>query len=313
MSVATLTTKRPRRRGSSLKTTWLHIMLLPAVIIVFIYNYIPMVGAIIAFEDYQLGLGFSGFWRSPWVGLYHFKRIFGDPDFNRAFMNTFRIAVMKLVNVYVLAILMSLLLNEIRSTILKRSIQTFIYLPHFLSWIIIAGILKEMLGSDGSLNAILKTLFDTRPRIWLSEPTPFLVTLIASDAWKEVGFSTIVYLAAITGIDPNLYEAAMIDGAGRWRQTIHVTLPGMMPIIILTGVLKLGSVLNAGFDQIYNLYSPAVWETGDVIDTYVYRLGIQQAQYSVGAAVGLFKSLVSAIMVVVSYRLADKLAGYRIL
>ena len=312
MSVATLTTKRPRRRGSSLKTTWLHIMLLPAVIIVFIYNYIPMVGAIIAFEDYQLGLGFSGFWRSPWVGLYHFRRIFGDPDFNRAFMNTFRIAVLKLVTVYVLAILMSLLLNEIRSTILKRSIQTFIYLPHFLSWIIIAGILKEMLGSDGSLNAILKTLFDTRPRIWLSEPTPFLVTLIASDAWKEVGFSTIVYLAAITGIDPNLYEAAMMDGAGRWRQTIHVTLPGMMPIIILTGVLKLGSVLNAGFDQIYNLYSAPVYRVGDVIDTLAFRKGFQGGDYELGAAIGLFNSTIGFTLIVTSHYLARRFANYEI-
>ena len=312
MSALTLTTKRPRRRGSSLKTTWLHVMLLPAVIIVFVYNYIPMVGAIIAFEDYQLGLGFSGFWRSPWVGLYHFRRIFGDPDFNRAFMNTFRIAVLKLVTVYVLAILMSLLLNEIRSTILKRSIQTFIYLPHFLSWIIIAGILKEMLGSDGSLNAILKMLFDTRPRIWLSEPTPFLVTLIASDAWKEVGFSTIVYLAAITGIDPNLYEAAMMDGAGRWRQTIHVTLPGMMPIIILTGVLKLGSVLNAGFDQIYNLYSAPVYRVGDVIDTLAFRKGFQGGDYELGAAIGLFNSTIGFTLIVTSHYLARRFANYEI-
>lgn len=312
MSTVTIASRKRRNHGCSLKTTWLHVMLLPAVIVVFIYNYIPMVGAIIAFEDYQIGMGFSGFWRSPWVGMYHFRRIFGDPDFLRAFSNTFRIAVMKLVTVYVLAILMSLLLNEIRSNLLKRTIQTFIYLPHFLSWIIIAGILKELLGADGALNTILRSMFNMRPRIWLSEPTAFLVTLVASDAWKEVGFSTIVYLAAITGIDPNLYEAAMMDGAGRWKQTIHVTLPGMMPIIILTGVLKLGSVLNAGFDQIFNLYSAPVYRVGDVIDTLAFRKGFQGGDYELGAAIGLFNSVIGFTLIVTSHWMAKKFANYEI-
>jgi putative aldouronate transport system permease protein len=221
-------------------------------------------------------------------------------------------SIWKLALGIVVPVAVAILLNEMRSNKLKRFYQTLIYIPNFLSWIIMAGVLMDILSSGGAINLILHSL--SLPTVdFLGNAKVFPWTMIISDVWKGFGYGTIVYLAALTGIDPTLYESAMLDGATRWQQIRKVTVPLLMPTIILMTVLSLGSILNAGFDQIYNLYSPAVWETADIIDTYVYRLGIQQAQYSVGAAVGLFKSLVSAIMVIVSYRLADKLAGYRIL
>ena len=262
-------------------------MLIPGVVVTFIFCYIPLYGVIIAFEDYNVGMGFS----SPWVGLQNFRYVFNQPTFTRTIWNTLYMSVWKLALGIVVPVAVAILLNELRSDKLKRFYQTLIYIPNFLSWIIMAGVLMDFLG-----NAKI-----------------FPWTMIISDVWKGFGYGTIVYLAALTGIDPTLYESAMLDGASRWQQIKNVTIPLLMPTIVLMTVLSLGSILNAGFDQVYNLYSPAVWETGDIIDTYVYRLGIQQAQYSVGAAVGLFKSVVSAFMVIVSYRLADKLAGYRIL
>ncbi len=285
-----------------------YLMLIPGVIVTFIFSYIPLYGVIIAFEKYNVGLGFS----SPWVGMENFRYLFSQPTFTRTITNTLFISVWKLALGVVVPVTIAILLNEMRSEKLKRFYQTLIYIPNFLSWIIMAGVLMDILASTGAINVILMKL-GFHSVDFLGNAKIFPWTMIISDVWKGFGYGTIVYLAALTGIDPALYESAMLDGATRWQQIKNVTIPLLMPTIILMTVLSLGSVLNAGFDQIYNLYSPAVWETGDVIDTYVYRLGIQQAQYSVGAAVGLFKSLVSAILVVVSYRLADKLAGYRIL
>ncbi|MGX8698334.1 MAG: ABC transporter permease [bacterium] len=291
------------------KNVWqYYAMLIPGVVLTFIFCYIPLYGVIIAFEDYNVGLGFS----SPWVGMQNFRYLFSQPTFTRTIWNTLYIAVWKLVLGIIVPVTIAVLLNEMRSDKLKRFYQTLIYIPNFLSWIIMAGVLMDILGSSGAINTILKAL-GLQTVDFLGNAKVFPWTMIVSDIWKGFGYGTIVYLAALTGIDPSLYESAMLDGATRWQQIRKITVPLLMPTIILMTVLSLGSVLNAGFDQIYNLYSPAVWETGDIIDTYVYRLGIQQAQYSVGAAVGLFKSLVSAIMVIVSYVLADKLAGYRIL
>ena len=270
-------------------------MLIPGVVLTFIFSYIPLYGVIIAFEKYNVSMGFN----SPWVGLENFRYLFSQPTFTRTIWNTLFISVWKLALGIIVPVTIAVLLNEMRSEKLKRFYQTLIYIPNFLSWIIMAGVLMDILSSTGAINTILAKLG--------MGTVNFL-----GDA-KVFPYGTIVYLAALLGIDPSLYESAMLDGATRWQQIKNITIPLLMPTIILMTVLSLGSVLNAGFDQVYNLYSPAVWETGDIIDTYVYRLGIQQAQYSVGAAVGLFKSLVSAIMVVTSYRLADKLAGYRIL
>ena len=263
-------------------------MLLPAVIILFVYSYIPMAGIVIAFQKYEPIIGFL---KSPWVGFENFRYVFSMQNFGQVMYNTVYIAVCKIVLQIILCILFSILINEVRCTAAKRCIQTLIYFPHFLSWVLLGGILIDL----------------------LSPATGLVTVIIWSEMWKEVGWGTIIYLAAITGIDPTLYEAAKMDGANKFRQIMSVTIPGMVPIIVLSTVLSLGRVLNAGFDQIYNLYSPIVYESGDIIDTLVYRIGLQEAQYSVGAAIGLFKSAVSLVLVLSSYKLADKFAGYRVI
>ena len=282
-------------------------MLLPGVLLVLIFSYIPLYGVIIAFQNYNPGMGFS----SPWVGLKNFQYLFSQPAFLRTIWNTFYIAFFKLIGGIIVPVVFALLLNELISNKLKRIFQTLIYIPNFLSWVIMAGVMMDLLAKNGAFNELLTAI--GFPVInFLGSPKVFPWTMIISDIWKGFGFGTVVYLAALTSIDPGLYESALLDGATRWQQIRYITIPLLMPTIILMTVLALGSVLNAGFDQIFNLYSPIVYETGDIIDTYVYRLGIQQAQYSVGAAIGLFKSVVSCIMVGLSYILADKLAGYRI-
>ena len=294
--------------GVTIKNQWqYYAMLLPGVIFTFIFCYIPLYGVIIAFEDYNVSMGFH----SPWAGLKNFTYLFSQPTFIRTIWNTLFISVWKLALGVVVPVTFAVLLNEMRSNKLKRIYQTLIYIPNFLSWIIMAGVLIDILAPEGAINLILSALgFQTVN--FLGNASVFPWTMIISDVWKGFGYGTIVYLAALTGIDPGLYESAYLDGATRWQQIKSITIPLLMPTIVLMTILSLGNVLNAGFDQIYNMYSPAVWETGDIIDTYVYRLGIVQAQYSVGAAVGLFKSAISAVLVAVSYVLADKLAGYRI-
>jgi len=200
----------------------------------------------------------------------------------------------------------------VRKEFMKRTIQTLVYLPHFLSWIIMGGILIDILSpTSGIVNQFLHW-FGIKPIYFLGDNNWFRYVLVASDTWKEFGFNTIVYLAALTGINPSLYEAAIVDGAGRWKQTLYVTIPGMAPIMILLLTLSLGNVLNAGFDQVFNLYSPQVYETGDIIDTFVYRIGLVDAQYGVATAVGLFKSFVSMIFISLSYYIAYRFANYRI-
>lgn len=291
-----------------IKSQWqFHAMLIPGIILVFIFSYIPLYGLVIAFQDYNPSMGFS----SPWVGLEHFRYIFNQPAFIQTIWNTLYIAFFKLIGGIIVPVIVALLLNELISEKLKRVFQTLVYIPNFLSWVIMAGVLMEILSKSGAVNQMLG-MVGIGPINFLGSSKIFPWTMIVTDIWKGFGFGTVVYLAALSGIDPGLYESAIMDGAKRWKQTIYITLPMLMPTIILMLVLSLGGVLSAGFDQIFNLYSPVVYETGDIIDTYVFRLGIQQAQYSVGTAVGLFKSVISCILVGVSYILADKLAGYRV-
>ncbi|HJA32370.1 MAG TPA: ABC transporter permease subunit [Candidatus Eisenbergiella pullicola] len=291
-----------------LKREWqMHLMLLPGIVLVFIFSYIPLYGLIIAFEKYNPGMGFS----SPWVGLDNFTYLFAQPNFVRTIWNSLYIAVFKIFGGIVASVFFALLLNEIGNKVAKRVFQTLIYIPNFLSWVIMAGVMMDLLATDGLVNRWLTSL-GMEPVNFLGNPEVFPWTMIVSDIWKGFGFGTVVYLAALTGIDPELYDAAKVDGAKRIRQIRYITLPLLMPTIILMLVLSLGGIMNAGFDQIYNLYSPVVYETGDIIDTYVYRLGIAQAQYSVGAAIGMFKSVISFILVSLSYILADKLAHYKI-
>ncbi|MFB5678877.1 ABC transporter permease [Paenibacillus terreus] len=287
----------------------LHLMILPALLLTIVYSYGPMLGSVIAFQDFNPALGI---FKSPWYGLENFRYVMNLPDSFQVVWNTLIIAVLKLVVGLIVPIAVALLLNEVRKELFKRSVQTIIYLPHFLSWVILGGVLIDILSpSHGIVNDFLRWL-GIEPIYFLGSNEWFRSVLVISDVWKEFGFNTIVYLAALTSINPALYEAAVIDGAGRWKQTFYVTLPGMAPIIILTATLALGQVLNAGFDQVFNLYSPQVYETGDIIDTFVYRIGIVDAQYGVATAVGLFKSVVSLTLLSVAYFLAYRFANYRI-
>ena len=284
-----------------------HLMLLPGIIIVAIFSYYPLYGLIIAFQGFNPAMGFN----SPWVGLDNFTFLFNQPQFVRTIWNTFFISFFKIIGMIVVPVIFALLLNEVRSVGLKRGFQTLVYIPHFLSWIIISGILIDILSMDGLVNQMLGSM-GFQPIPFLMDAQAFPWVLIVSDIWKSFGFGTVVYLAALTNIDPGLYEAAIVDGAKRWKQTKYITFPMILPIVTLMSVLSMGNILNAGFDQVFNLYSPIVFSTGDIIDTFIFRMGIEQAQFSVGAAVGIFRSVVSGIFILVSFLLADKLAGYRV-
>ncbi len=291
-----------------LKKEWQsHVIILPGIIFTFVFHYIPLFGLVIAFQKYNPGLGFS----SPWVGFDNFEYLFSQPRFLGIIWNTMFIAVMKLISGIIFPVTFALLLNEVGNKVSKRLFQTMIYLPHFMSWVILAGVLSNLLASDGLINNVLNAMGLSSVK-FLGDAQVFPWTLIVSHIWKEFGFGTVVYLAALTSIDPELYDAAKVDGAKRLHQVRHITLPMLAPTIVLMSVLALGNVLNAGFDQVFNLYSPVVYETGDIIDTYVYRMGMVNAQYSVSTAVGMFKGLVSSVLVAVSWILADKVANYRV-
>lgn len=283
-------------------------MVLPSFVLAVIFCYVPMGGLVMAFQDYKPWLGISG---SQFVGMDQFKQIFMFKESYQAIINTLIIAVAKIIFGLIVPIVMALLLNEVRHAGLKKGIQTLVHLPHFLSWITVAGMLRDILGLDGIVNAFLQKL-GVAPIFFLGEAGMFRQIVVLSDLWKGFGFGMIVYLAAISNIDQSLYEAAEMDGANRWQQTMHITIPGIMPMIIVMATLSLGNVLNAGFDQIFNLYSPLTYSTGDIIDTYVYRQSLVNGQYSFGTAVGLFKSGVGLLLTAVAYRLAYKFAGYRI-
>jgi putative aldouronate transport system permease protein len=288
----------------------LYLMVLPGMFFVAVYSYIPMVGVILAFQNFIPAKGFLG--DQKWVGLKNFDFMLGLPNFTSLLTNTVFIATMKIAANLVFPVLVALLLNELAHPKLKKALQTMVYFPYFLSWVIIAGVMIDMLSpSIGIVNQLIG-VFGIKPIYFLGDPKIFPFTMVVTDLWKSFGFGTVVYLAALTNIDPTLYEATAIDGAGRWKQVLHVTLPGIKPIVILMLTLSLGSILNAGFDQIFNFYSPQVYSSGDIIDTFVYRLGIIQAKYSLATAVGIAKSLVSCVLISISYYLASKYADYRI-
>lgn len=299
-----------RRRGISRAELPLHLMLIPGIVIIFIFHYIPLGGLVIAFQRFIPAKGLFG--NQKWVGLQNFEYIFSMPNTMNVLTNTVVIAGAKIVLNLIIPITVALMLNELQSSKLKRTVQTVIYFPHFLSWIIFGSIIMDLLSpQNGIVNKLLGAL-GTDPIFFLGDNRYFRQTIIWTDIWKNFGYGTVVYMASITSIDPTLYEAAAIDGANRWQQTRHVTLPGMRMIIVLMMVLSLGNVLNAGFDQIYNMYSPIVYETGDIIDTMVYRLGMENAKYSPAAAVGIFKSVVSMVFISASYYVADRFFDYRL-
>jgi len=287
----------------------LHLMLVPGVLILLIYCYYPMVGFAIAFQKF---IPINGLLGSDWIGLGNFRYVLQMPDIWQVLGNTVFIASMKIIFGLAVPILIAVLLNELKITLIKRGVQTLIYLPHFLSWVILGGVLVDILSpSEGIVNQLLNAL-GVDSIFFLGSNQWFPAVLIFSDVWKEFGFSTIVFLAAITGINPSLYEAAIVDGANHTRQAWHITLPGMVPVIVLMATLSLGNVLNAGFDQVFNLYSPSVYQSGDILDTLIYRIGLLDAQFGVATAIGLFKSFVSFVLITISYFLAYRLVNYRI-
>ncbi|GGD70319.1 sugar ABC transporter permease [Paenibacillus nasutitermitis] len=305
IKVSQTANKRKRSR-----VPWvLHLMVLPAVLFVFVFSYIPMSGIVMAFQDYKASLGITG---SPFVGLKHFRYMFENDYFMKITWNTVLFACSKIVLNLIIPFSFALLLNEVRNMGFKRSIQTLVYLPHFLSWVTLGGILIDLLAQTGIINLFLTNVFGIKPIFFLGDGTWFRLTIIFSDVWKEFGFNTIIFLAALAGINPALYEAAEVDGASRLKQTMHITIPSLIPILIVVATLALGNVLNANFDQVFNLYSPMIYQQGDIIDTFVYREGLLSGQFSFATAVSLFKSMISLILIIVSYRLAYRFAGYRI-
>lgn len=283
-------------------------MLFPGVILLFIFTVIPLGGVVIAFQNYYPTKGILG---SKWVGLDNFRYMFLMPDSKQIFVNTIVIAVAKIIFGIIVSVLFALLLNEVKNAIFKKTIQTIVYMPYFLSWVILGSVFVSLLSLDGGINRILESL-NIEPISFLGSNKWFRTVIVFTDVWKNFGYGAIVYLAALLAIDLNLYEAATIDGANRFQRLVHITLPGLVPIIILMSVLSLGNVLNAGFDQIFNMYNPMVYETGDIIDTYVYRAGLLDMQYSLSTAVGLLKSVVSVILIFFSNFLARRFAGYHI-
>ena len=285
-----------------------HVMMLPGMIILIAFYFVPMLGCCMAFQDFIPAKGILG---SKWIGFENFKYMFSLPDSRRIFVNTLAIACGKIIIGTLVPIIFALLLNEIRIKWFKRVSQTIVYLPHFLSWIVLAAVIRNLFAYDGPINQLMESLHMT-PVLFLGSNQWFRPLLIGTDVWKEFGYNSVVYLAALTSIDTGLYEAASIDGANRFKQMIHITLPGILPIVLLMSAINVSNILNAGFDQIFNLYNPVVYETGDIIDTYVYRAGLFDMQFSFATAVGLLKSVVGCILLISCNQMAKKFTDQKI-
>ena len=269
------------------------VMLLPCLLVLIIFSYVPMIGLVIAFKNYSMADGILG---SPWIGLENFQRLFSNPDFPRAFRNTIVISFLRLVFGFCSPLILALMLNELRITWYKRGVQVLTYLPYFFSWVMLGGIFLMLFSINGPINAVLKTVGITGIS-FLGSDKWFIVILIATGIWQVVGYGAVIYLAALAGISPTLYEVAAIDGAGRWRQTLHITLPCLVPTMVVLFILSLGHILNAGFDQIYNMYNPLVYDVADILDTYVLRRMLS-FDYDLATAAGLFKSVIGLLLIV---------------
>jgi putative aldouronate transport system permease protein len=284
------------------------LMLLPGLLWLAFFNLLPMYGVLMAFKDFNPGLGI---FRSEWIGLDNFRYMFELDDSKQVFQNTVFIALLKMIGNLTVPLIFALMLNEVKNRLFTRSVQTIVYLPHFLSWVIVAGIMLDILSYSGPVNQIL-ALFGFEPTLFFAHAELFPWLVVFSDVWKEFGFAAIIYFAALTSINPEMYEAAAIDGASQFKRLTSITLPSILPVAVLLGTLSLGNILNAGFDQIFNLYNPSVYSTGDIIDTWVYRAGLLDMQYGLATAVGLLKSVVGLVLISVSYGLAYRFANYRI-
>lgn len=283
------------------KHKYMYLMLVPAIVYYVIFCYVPMYGASIAFKDFN---PMQGIMKSPWVGFDVFEQLFGMSKFYSVFWNTIRISLIRLIFGFPFPIIVALMLNELRWNRVKRVIQTAIYIPNFISWVVLGGIMTSLLSMDsGIVNGIIKML-GFQPIGFLTDERYFVPTMVVSMIWKTFGWNTIIYLAAMTGIDPQLYEAATVDGANRWQRLLHITLPCIRSTIIVVLITRIGSLMQAGFEQIFVLYHPGVYGTADIIDTYVYRMGLQEGKFELASAVGLFKSVVNFILVIIANKTA---------
>ncbi|MDR1641563.1 MAG: ABC transporter permease subunit [Clostridiales bacterium] len=284
------------------KYRWLYLLLLPGAVFFFVFKYMPIFGLRIAFMDYnQYDVS-----KSTWVGLAQFQRLFSRQSFNPVLFNTLKISMLKLLFGFPVPVILALLLNEMRSLAFKKTAQTLLYLPYFISWVIMAGIVMTLLDpTTGLITQFIKYLTGKDIMV-LSNATYFVPMLVITDIYKGMGWGTIIYFASISGIDPQLYEATAIDGAGKLKQALHVTIPGILPTIIIMFIMNCGNILNAGFDQIFMLYSSTVYKVADIIDTYVYRMGIEKNDYAFSTAAGMFKSVVAFVLIAIVNQLAKK-------
>ena len=283
----------------------LYAMLLVPLCALLLFAYAPMLGLVIAFQDFDI---FEGFFNSPWAGFTHFRALFALQEFPRVLRNTLFISLYKLLFYFPMPILLAIFLNEVSSNGFRRSVQTIVYLPHFISWAVVSGLVFDLLSSNGAINMLLLRMGGERVN-FMTQPGYFRSIVVLSAIWKEVGYGAIVYLAAITGIDPTLYEAATVDGAGRIRRIVHITLPGMSSVCVLMLLLRLGTVMDANFEQIFTLLNPTVMDTGDVLATYIYRNGLTQMRYSYATAAGLFNSVVAFALVFASNGISRQVVG----
>jgi putative aldouronate transport system permease protein len=312
MSATEALLERKQVRAEAKKGRWrlfrsnidLYILLIPGLLFLLLFKYTPMYGVIIAFMDFNIFDGFTG---SEWVGLKHFGKLFHSDEFLHVFLNTLIISIYKIVLLFPVPIAIALFLNEIRRMWFKRTVQTIIFLPHFLSWVIISGLFITILSPSGGLVNNMIQALGGQPISFFLDNDFFRSVLVFTAGWKESGWNAIIFIAAIAGIEQEQYEAASIDGAGRIRQMLHITLPGIMPTIILVLVLRLGHLLDAGTEQILTMYNSVVYESGDVIGTFVYRQGLGQQDYSFSTAVGLFNSVVGFILIILGNELSKKL------
>lgn len=293
------------------KNTDLYLMSIPGLLFLVVYKFVPLYGLTLAFKDFNLFIGnniVDSVMKSPWVGWKHFDRIFHDQAFFQVITNTLLISLYKLVFLFPVPIVIALMLNELRLKWMKRWIQTIVYMPHFLSWVIIFGLFYSLLGSYGMVNQLLGA-WGIESISFFSDTSWFRTLLVFTDGWKDTGWNTILFLAAMTSIDPQLYEAAIVDGAGRFKRMWHITVPSIVPVILLVFVLRLGQVLNAGFEQVLVMYNPAVYDVADIIQTYVYRIGLGKLDFSLSTALGLFESVVAFILIMSSNAISRRYLG----
>ncbi|MCY4375634.1 MAG: ABC transporter permease subunit [Spirochaetaceae bacterium] len=299
--------RKPSLAREMLRHRYLLLLMLPGIAYFVVFRYVPIYGVILAFKEYDV---YEGILFSPWVGLKHFRRLIEQHDVARVFWNTVEISVLRIAFGFPMPIILALLLNEIFNTKFKRTVQTISYLPHFLSWVVVAGLITELLSPSRGIYGYLMRLIGADTTVLLTSQTWFIPILIISGIWKEVGWGTIIYLATMSSINPELYEAAVVDGASRWRRAISITLPGILPVTAILLILSMSQILNAGFDQIFNLYNTLVYEIADIIDTYIYRVGLQSFEFEFATAVGLTKNVIALVLVLTVDRVVRRFTGY---